>query len=250
MRTAGVVCCLVGLLAGGARAADEAAQVKAVLNKAFKALGGEAKLKQFRAATWKGEGTFHGLGKAIHYQGEWAVQPPEQARIVTTGEFNGQKFERIIVLDGDRGWTRVNGVTEEMDKDTLAEEQERLHAAWVGTVAPLREQDFQISFLGESKVGKQATVGLRVAQAGYRDVSLYFDGKNGLLLKSETRIRNSPGGVESQQETFYAQYKEFGGIRYATRITVKVDGKALAEGVIRDYEPRNRLEPATFARAE
>lgn len=250
MRTAGLGCWLLVLLAGGlgAEAADEPAEIKAVLDKAVKALGGETALNQFRAATWKGTVTFRELGRPVRYQGEWALQPPEQARMVMTGVFDGQKFQRELVINGDQGWTRTADVTEEMDRETLTEDKERLYAAWIASVAPLREQDFQISWLGESKVNKQATVGLQVAQAGHRDVKLYFDKKNGLVLKSETRIKDRPDGTEHTLETFYSDYQEFGGVKHAMRVKVKVDGKPGATAEFTDFQPREKLESSLFAR--
>ncbi|HEV3261959.1 MAG TPA: hypothetical protein VG013_34230 [Gemmataceae bacterium] len=238
--------CLV--LTGTAAPASEHDDVKATVDKAVQALGGEAKLAGLRAATWKGTCTLHGLGKPITYTGEWAVQPPEQIRVVLRGAFEGKKFERIMVVNGDRGWVKQDGTTDAMDRDRLTEERERLYAAWVDTVAPLTARDFELSLLGTARVGKHAAVGVRVACAGHRDVELYFDKVSGLPVKSAMRLKNPRTRKETTQEVFYEDYKDFGGVKRATRITVKVDHRTTVEGVITDFKPRKKLDESIFAR--
>jgi len=238
--------CLV--LAGPAPAWSGDAGVKATLDKAVGALGGESKLAALRAATWKGTATLHGLGKPITYTGDWAVQPPEQARVVLAGEVDGKKFQRVLVVNGDHGWVKQDDTTQALDRDRLIEEKERLYAAWVDTVVPLVDQDFDLSPLAEARVGKREAVGVRVACAGHRDVDLYFDKASGLPVKSVTRLKNPRTGKETTQEVFYEDYKDFGGVKRPTRITVQVDHRTTVEGRVTDFKPRQKLDDSVFAR--
>ena len=135
-----------------------------------------------------------------------------------------------------------------MDRDRLTEEKERLYAAWVDTVAPLTDTDFELLSLGEAKVGKHAAVGVRVACAGHRDVDLYFDKVSGLPVKSVLRLKNPRTGRQTTQEVFYDDYKDFDGIKRATRITVRVDRRTTVEGRITDFKARKKLDDGVFAR--
>jgi len=240
---------LLTCLALVARApAAQDAEVQVVLDKALRALGGEARLARLQAATWKGTVTVHGLGKPVVYTGDWTVQPPEQVRVVATSAVNGKKVERLMVVNGDKGWVRQDGVTQTLEGPKLAEEKERLYAAWVDTVSPLTGPDFDLGLLGDARIGKRTTIGIRVACAGHRDVELYFDKASGLPVRSTTRRKDPRTGKETSQEVFYDDYKDFDGVKRATRITVKVNRRTTVEGVITDFKPRKKLDESAFAK--
>jgi hypothetical protein len=240
-----LLCCLLWLPAVGA--ADQPA-VAAVLDRALEAAGGKALLTRFQGATWRGKGKFLGVAGPVAYDGEWTVQPPERARIVTRGRFDGKDFERTLVINGDRGWTRTDGVTEAMDRGRLAEEKERLHAAWVATLTPLARGGSQVTLRARTKVKGRTAVGLKVKEEGHRAVELYFDALNGRLLKSVTRAKNPKTGVATTEEVFYSDYRDVGGIKRATRITVKANGKPFAEGEITDFKALIEVPRGAFDR--
>jgi hypothetical protein len=237
---------LFALLWLPAAGADESAAVKDVLDRAFKAVGGRGRLTGYRAATWRGKGKFFGPSSPVAYEGEWTVQPPEQARIVSRGRLDGKPFEHILVVNGDRGWTRTAGLTQAMDPARLVEEKERLHAAWVATLAPLAGGGFQVTSLNRVQVNGRQAVGVKVAQEGHRDVELYFDAGTGRLVKSVTRVKNPKTGVGATEEVFYARYRDFAGLQRATRVTVKVDGKRFAEGEVTDFKAVREAPRHTF----
>lgn len=228
--------------------ADSQADAKKIVDRAVEALGGKDVLAKFKAGTWKGKGKYYGLGQPVNYTGEWSVQPPEHARIVTEAEFNGQKFQRTVVINADKGWTKINDHTEDMDPDSLAEEKERLHANWAATVAPLLEKDFDLGTLGESKVGAQTALGIKASRPGHRDVKLFFDKETGLPIKMETRIKDLRSGQEGTQATFYTDYKPVDGVKRFTKVRVELDGKVMAEGEFFDFKPRVKLEESVFAK--
>src|SRR5438876_969142 len=102
-----------------ARAGDGAA-ARALVDKAVKAQGGEANLAKFPAVTAKIKGTFHGLGAAAAFTGEFASHGPDRSRFDITGEVDCEKFRLVHVLNGDRGWYKLNDDTEELGKEDLA----------------------------------------------------------------------------------------------------------------------------------
>ncbi|HXG10130.1 MAG TPA: hypothetical protein VNK04_10105 [Gemmataceae bacterium] len=226
--------------------ADDPAEPRALIEKAIQARGGAAKLNQFKAATWKGAGKFHGLGEAIDLTGEWAVQPPEQSRSRVEFEFNGMKFQRLVVVNGDKGWVKLNDAVQDMDKEQLAEEKSLAYAV---RLTPLvTDKAYQLAPLGETKIGDRPAVGVKASHKDRRDVNLYFDKETGLLLKSETRVRDVLTGQEVGQETFYSDYKEVGGLKHPMKIIIRRDDRPFLEIQWSDFQPHDKLDDGVFAK--
>src|SRR5687767_4031004 len=79
-------------------------EARAIVDKAFHAMGSKENLAAIRAATWTAKGKFYGFGEGVDYQGTYAVQGVDKGRTELTYEFMGQKFVMIAVSNGDKGW--------------------------------------------------------------------------------------------------------------------------------------------------
>jgi hypothetical protein len=234
-------------VAGSARAADSP-DTKAIIQKALEAAGGEAKLEKHKAVTMKGKGTVNVMGMAIEFTAEFQQQPPKQSKTVIQGEAGGQKFEFVVVLNGDKGWMKVMGTTVDLEGDRLEEQKNAAYSAWVGRLVPLlREKGFKLSPLGDVTIDKKEAVGVKVSRDGQRDIDLFFDKKTGLLLKSQSRVKDE-SGQEFNQESFYHDYKDADGIKRPGKVVVKRDGKDYLDMAISDYKPIEKLEDSEFAK--
>jgi hypothetical protein len=212
---------------------------RAIVEKAVQAHGGADVLKKFQAWTMKSKGKFYGRGEALEYTAETKFQVPNKSRIEL--EWPGSKFTQV--LNGERGWMSVNGETQEMNKDLLTEARETAHAVNLTLIVPLLSEDCKLSSLGEAKVSDRAAVGVRVSRKGFRDVSLYFDKENGLLVKLERRAKDPMmGGAEYTSEVAYGDYKKVDGVQVAFKRTVKRDGKRIDEVEIISAEPAEKLD--------
>ena len=138
----------------------------------------------------------------------------------------------------------------DMSKEELAEERESQNANSIARLAVLPDKAYMVSTVGESKVGDKEAVGILVKRKGYRDVSLFFDKKRHLLLKSETRVKDPQGGGDTEftQEAFYDDYKKVGDLQVAHKLTVKRDGKAFLESETTDFKPEEKLDDGLFAK--
>src|SRR5262249_46777252 len=114
---------LVVLGALGPARAEEPAEPRAVIDRAVTAMGGAEKLARYRAVVGKAKGTFAGLGQTVDCTVTGVTQLPGQRRLGIDFEFLGIPVGYLQVLNGDRGWLRVRGSTEEMDKEQLAAAQ-------------------------------------------------------------------------------------------------------------------------------
>src|SRR6266581_4328348 len=83
--------------------ADEQADLKAIVDKAIKAHGGEEKLSKNKVISTKAKGKFYGFGEdGIDFTQESAVQAPDKIRTKIEGEAMGNKFEFIQVIGGEK----------------------------------------------------------------------------------------------------------------------------------------------------
>jgi hypothetical protein len=236
------------MLAAAAPArADDGAAARALVDRAVQAHGGGAKLAKLPAVTGKLKGTFHGLGVAAAFTGEFAAQGPDRQKFVIEAEVGDEKFRLVHVLNRDKGWVKINDDTEELDKEDLAEAKEEAYGEWVATLVPLKGKAFRLAPLGEVNFDKRPALGVRVSSKGHRDVNLYFDKKTGLLVKTETRVKDD-NDQEVTEETFLSNYKEVQGTQQATKLTVKRDGKLYLESEVTDYQLAEKLDDGVFAK--
>jgi hypothetical protein len=242
-----LVCCLPLALAGPAQPAD--ADARAIIEKAVKAVGGEDRLGKFPASTWKGKGKHFGMGEGIEFITESAMALPERLRSATDFEVQGMKIQFVMVINGDKGWTKANDVVEEMAADMLAEEKAGMYASWVATLAPLlKDKAFELAPLGEGKVGDKPVLGVKVSRKDRRDVSLFFDKESGLLLRTEFRAKDVMGGNEYTQETLFSDYQETDGIKRPRKVLINRDGKRFVEFEVQQRKFLEKVDENLFAK--
>lgn len=237
------VCCLVF---GVAPLRGDDKDLRAVIDKAIKARGGAEALAKLPASTWKAKGKAHVLGQEIDFTGEWAIQPPGQSRVIFEFEFAGQKIQRIQVVNGDKGWVKLNESLEEMDKEALTEAKEAAHVGQVINLLVLADKAYQLSSLGEAKVNGRNAIGIKVAHKSHRDVNVYFDKENGLLVKTATRIKDVQSGMEFNQETVHDDYKEVQGVKQPMKVTIKRDNAPFVEAANSDFKLHEKLADNLF----
>jgi hypothetical protein len=239
----------LGLAVAGLVRADERADAEALLDKGIKALGGEANLTKFKAATWKGKGKIHLGDETADFTGEWALQAPDQFRVALEVAGKQGTFKQVRVLNGDKGWIKIdNEETNDLPKETLAEEKKNMHAHWVATLVPLKDKSLKLGPLPEGKVGDRPAVGVKVTGPDGREFRLFLDKETGFPLKSEWQVKDPRSGKDITQEVTYADYKDVDGIKRAMKLTVQRDGKLFAEQEVNDFKPLEKLDDKTFAK--
>jgi hypothetical protein len=238
-------------LALGTLQADEKADTRALIDKAIQARGGAEKLAQLKATTFKLKGKFYGMGAGLDYTGELAIQPPDKTRVQMEIDVNGMKIPVLRVVNGGKGFQKIADMAATgLDKEELAEAAEEMYVGGVqALVALVKDKEFELSALGDVKIGDEPAVGVRVSHKGHRDVNLIFDKKTGLLVKSERRVKDlMAGGQEVTQETLHSDYKEINGVKHPMKVVVKRDGKDYVDGEITDFETPDKLDDALFTK--
>jgi hypothetical protein len=247
MRDSRYLFVLFGLVLTAVTARAEDAAARALVDRAVQAQGGADRLAKWPAVTAKLKGTFHGLGAAVAFTGEFASQGPDRHKVDIEGEAGGEKFRLVQVLNGDKGWVKVNDDTAEMGKEELARAREEAYAEWVATLVPLKDKKFSLASLGEVTLDQRPALGVKVSHKGHGDIELYFDKETSLLVKSETRVKDD-NDQEVTEETFVSDYKEVQGTKQAAKFTVKRDGKPYLEGEVTECQLAEKLDDGVFAK--
>jgi hypothetical protein len=227
--------------------ADDGAAALALVDKAVRSHGGEANLARCPAVTAKMKGTFYGLGLKAPFTGEFAAQGADRQRVVFEAEACGQAIRFVHVLCGDKCWNKLGDELEELDADGVADAREEAHAEWVATLVPLKAKAYTLTSLGEVRIDQRPAAGVRVSSKGHRDVSLYFDKETGLLVKTESRVKDEGGG-EVTEETFLGGYQDVQRTKQATTLTVKRDGASYLEAELSEIKLAEKLDDTVFAK--
>jgi hypothetical protein len=242
-----VLASLVGalLLTVGARAEDDA---KAVIAKAIKAHGGEEAQTKFQAAQTKAKGKIELFG-GLEFTQESAFMLPDRFKESVSMEVMGQQIQVVSVLKGTELSIVANGQEVPIDEKMKDALKESVYAMKVARLVPLvKEKGFELSSLGEVKVGDKPAVGVLVKSKGRKDISLFFDKETGLLKKWEHRTVDPQSGNEITEERIVTEYTKTDGVPTAKKVTVNHDGNKFMELEILETKRLEKLEDSEFAK--
>jgi hypothetical protein len=226
---------------GPARADDQ--DPKAIVDKAIKAVGGEEKLGKVDAFSWKGKGTITFNDNENEFTTELTFKGLDRYR----REFGNDQFNGVVVLDGAKGWRKIGDNSNELEGDALANEKRAVYLNVIPiTLVALKGKDFKCQVAGEEKVGDKPAVILKVTGPDSKDFTLSFDKESGLPVKQVAKVIGFQG-QEYTSETTYADYKEFGGIKKATKVVVKRDGEPFQTWEVTEFKVLDKVDDAKFA---
>jgi hypothetical protein len=239
-----VVC--LHLACVGTLRAEEKDEAKAVVDKALKAMGGEAKVAKLKAGTWKAKLTASEGGKDISVTTDGTWQGLNQYRINAEATFDGRTESAKMVINGDKGWAK-HGERVDEAKEELPLIKSGLYAMRAPQLlADFKGKDFKLSHLGEVKVNDKAAVGVGVTHKDFKDISLFFDKESGLPVKCEIHLTD-PQGKEVTVEFYYSEFKEMEGIKHPTKMLIKFDGKE-ANMEVSEIKTKDKVEESEFAK--
>jgi hypothetical protein len=239
-----------GLLVGlGPLAAADDPDAKAVIDRAVEALGGAKKLGAVQAVRWKTRGKIkiNRNNEQSDFTAKVTAWGIDKFRQEFEGELRGNVGKSVIVIDGDKGWRKSDGETNPLEADQLANSKRGVYLQWVPEMPQLLEgKGFKIEAVQAEKVGGKPAAVLTVTGPDGKDFRLFFDKQSGLPVKLTATVRGRQGN-EFAQETTFANYKDFHGIKRATKIETKRNGKQQMESEMTDFQVLDKVDPSTFA---
>jgi len=175
-------------------------------------------------------------------------QMPGQYKTTSTISFMGQKHVQTETIDGNKGWSRVDGTVQDLPADALKEMKEQKYAEDLGRLTFLKNKGGQILAVGKAQVNGKPAAGVLIRSQGHKDVKLYFDKASGLLVKREHKVMDPAAGKEVLQEVFFSEYQESDGLKHYRKIVVHRDGMPVIEGRVTELEFFPKLDAKTFAK--
>jgi hypothetical protein len=227
--------------------ADDAADAKAIVEKGLKATGQKPGDKA-TAMTWKDKGKFSGGGFTLPYTGEYAFQGPDKYRMSISADLEGMKVTFVGVTNGAKAWQSAMGMTEEMPAEKTEYSVTSTYHMWVSSLYPLlSDKEFKLATAGEKDVNGKKTVGVKVTRDKKPAVTLFFNKDTGLLAKMETKSKDEfQMWKEVDDEVFYDDYKDVGGIKYYCKMKLVRDGKTMIESAPHDQKRAEKLDAKLF----
>jgi hypothetical protein len=113
------------------------------------------------------------------------------------------------------------------------------------TLVPLKGKEFKLAVAGEEKVNGKRAAGIKVTGPDKKDFTLFFDKESGLLVKMVVKVIGF-GNNEVTQEMTFGDYKEFDGIKKATKIVNKRDGERFQDIEIAEFKVLDKVDAKTF----
>ncbi len=226
--------------------AGENKDAKAILDKAIGAMGGEQKLSAIKALTSKSNGKISIQGTERDISNSTTTQGLTRVRTDSEVEFEGNKIHAIVVLNGDKGWFKFGEMGSELEADRYANEKRVLYLQVIPiTIVPLKSKEFKVEMAADDKVDGKPAVGIKVTGPDGKDFQLFFDKETGLPVKQVAKVLNFMG-EETNQETTFGGYKDFDGIKKATKVAHKRDGEKYLNLEITEFKVLDKVDPKTF----
>jgi hypothetical protein len=239
------------LMGAGQSWADDQADLKALVDKAIKAAGGEAKLKAFKAFSWKGKGTVEAGEEKVAITIDASMQGRNQGRLDMTAEIDGRTVNVGLVIDKDKGWFKSPKGVEAIPKEIFAALSADFHALRLAQMlVALKDKDCKLSALGEDKIDDKPAVGIKAAFKGFPDVDIFFEKKTMLPLMCRTQVTDNRENKDLSHQFIFNAPKKTGDVQHFTKILFKRDGKKMIEVELSDLKPADKLDDRVFAKPE
>ncbi len=223
-----------------------------VITKAIKAQGGEEHLRKLKAIHVTQKGTMDVGGMTVSGTSETYLQLADDLDNVKYKQtleinVNGGKMTMVQIKNRDKFTLTMNGMTIPLQDAMREELKQQLHAEAVVSLLPLRDKKYTLTLLAEQPIRDHPAIVVEVKTAGYRDVNLYFDKTNGLLVKRSYRGASDLTALQPQLlETYYSDYRDFDGIKFPVKERTERDGKRFLETELTALKRLEKLDEKVF----
>jgi len=242
----GVVLAIFFVAAAGGPARADDKEPNAILDRAIKAMGGEEKLKKLDAMTWKSKASIIINGDSNDITLNSTVQGLDHYRTEFEGKFQDNPFKGVVVLNGNKGWRKFGDQAMDMDEDAVANEKRQIYLQVIPTkLVILKDKGYKFEAADEQKVGEKPAAGIKVTTPDGKDFKIYFDKETGLPARIVAKVVGFDG-QEFTQETTLKDYKDFDGIKKATKADSKRDGEDFVKSETTEFKVLEKADPKTF----
>ena len=246
----GAALAIIFVAAAGNPARADDKDPNAVIDRAIKAVGGEEKLKKIEAMSWKTKATISINGDSNPLSSHSTAKGTDHYRMEFEAEFGGNEVKGAVVVADKKGWRKFGDQSMEMDDDALANEKLQVALSTIPVkLVLLKEKGYKLESAAEQKIGDKSALGIKVTCPSGKDFTIYFDKESALPVRTVAKVLGFDG-QEFTMETNLSDYKEFDGIKKATKSESKRDGEEFIKGEISDFKVLDKVDPKTFTEPE
>jgi hypothetical protein len=227
---------------------DVQAEMRALVNKAIKALGGESRVKELDAVTWKATSSFDRAGTPYTWKMEGSFRGWEQARLDSTFEAGGGTRSGTTIINGNKGWSKNDNGQAELKQGIVSLFKGYFYPIRLAQMpALLKDKAYTLSALGEMTIRGRPAVGVKAIRKGCPDADVFFDRETGLPLKCQAQIKLS-SGKEPVFEFFLSKPRDMGAVKHFTEIEFHRDGVKYLTIEVTEVKPSADLDADLFAK--
>jgi len=224
-----------------------AEDASSVIDKAIKAVGGEAKLSRLKAVTLPLKSRFHYGNRETNFSGECSVL--ETDKLLILGESDGVAMRGVFNPLGV--WAKFGEQVEEARAGAVPAIRKGLYALRTAQMLlPLKDKVVTLSPAWDGQVGDRPALLVKATHKDHGDLLFYFDKQTGLPAKVESRVKLSIDQLERSIDFAFSDFKEFDGLMHFTKIAVTGDlefGEKLnMEITLSDLKPKSKLDESLF----
>jgi hypothetical protein len=238
-----------GLVLGSGQLAPAEVEpdAKPVLDKAIQALGGAARLGAIKAIVWKSKGKIRLNDNDSDFTTKTTAQGIDHFRVEIEGGLGGNPIKVVTVLDGNKAWRRIGDDTSKLENGDLANEKRNTYLQIVPEMPTLlRGKGFKVEAGKDEKIGDKPVAVLKITGPDGKDFQLAFDKESGLPVRMTATVADYQGD-EYKQESTFSNYKDFGGVKRATKVETKRNGNKFVDAEITEVRILDKVDPKTFA---
>jgi hypothetical protein len=247
MRTFSLLLATVLALALWAQVPRDDVDPKTIITKAIEAHGGREKLAQARSDWVKIKGTLYIGDKEAEFVGETWVQLPGQFKTSLEVTTPRGTTRMVQTLNKNRVQVTVDGQPHTASPAELSEIRATLHMNNAIRLIPLLDDPntFKLDYTGELKIQDKNLLGVKVTTRGQRDLRLYFDKTNGMLVRTEQMLDDG-SGKEVRQEAYYLNFRALGGYLRPVKMAAYRDGKKILEAELVEVKYHDKFPDELF----
>jgi len=122
-----------------------------------------------------------------------------------------------------------------------------MHRLILRTVLTTPREDYLLAIAHRMQEhGDELETPVTSALRRQKDFTLYFDKESGVPVKQVAKVVGFQG-QEYTAETTFADYKDFDGIKKATKVEIKRDGEKFQVMEVTEFKVLDKVDPETFA---
>ena len=235
--------CVCGLVC--VARADETSPATAVIDKAIKAQWGTRRVAPDGALICTIKTRLRNAKLDYTLSSKLTLQGIDHYRAESNGVYAEIHIRQVMVLSGEEGWSKNRDVvTELIDLSNLKSKVYRKAVSLMPWY--LKTQGFKIGAAVDATIGGRPATAIKIIGPDEGEFRLFFDKQTDLLVQLTTSYEM--GDRTEMQTTTFADYKDFGGIKMATRIETKYGDALIIEETLMDVTRVNTVSPSAFAK--